>query len=189
MALYWTQVAQNLLAKMLQKPERESGVFCYKKTPSFPMKITVFGEVINLKKITTGDKFMVDKNEDSAPESDGSEVTIFDKKIESVSDNELDFQLEDFPALNTKMGVFERVLNRVERLVVVLFHKIFDEVEAATYLRLPDPEHQGRETVRNYALRSKKISYYKIGRNGLTFLKADLDMAMGRFKVQSFRDL
>ena len=109
------------------------------------MKIAVFGEVINLKKITTGDKFMVDKNEDSAPESDESEVTIFDKKIESVSDNELDFRSKEPPVLNAKLGVFERLLNRVERLVVVLFHKIFDEVEAATYLRLPDPEHQGRD--------------------------------------------
>lgn len=104
-------------------------------------------------------------------------------------DEELDFKLEDSLPLNTKVSFFEHLLNRVERLVIVLCHKIFDEVEAATYLRLPDPENRGRETIRNYALRSKKISYYKVGRNGLTFLKADLDMALNRFKVQSFRDL
>lgn len=114
-----------------------------------------------------------------------AEEYIADSDVE----NESYLLLEDFPALNTKLGVFERLLNRVERLVIVLYHKIFDEVEAAMYLRLPDPENRGRETIRNYALRSKKLSYYKIGRNGLTFLKADLDLAMGRFKVQSFRDL
>ena len=118
-----------------------------------------------------------------------SDVEIFDNKIESSNENELDFQFEESPALNLKLGIFERLLNRVERLVVVLCHKVFDEVEAASYLRLPDPEFRGRETIRNYALRSKKISYYKIGRNGLTFLKSDLDLAMDRFKVQCFRDL
>lgn len=108
---------------------------------------------------------------------------------ESDVDDELGYMFEEPLASNMKLGLFERLLNRVERLVVVLCHKIFDEVEAAAYLRLPDPETRGRETIRNYALRSKKISYYKIGRNGLTFLKADLDAALGRFKVQSFRDL
>ena len=128
-----------------------------------------------------------ENGEDSNPNGSESGVAIFENQIDEINDNELNFQFEEFPVI--KLGVFDRVLNRVERLVIVLFHKIFDEVEAAAYLRLPDPEHRGRETIRNYALRSKKISYYKIGRNGLTFLKADLDLAMGRFKVQSFRDL
>ena len=124
------------------------------------------------------------KQEDLVPIAQASEDAS-----DSSFENELDLSLEDLPTLDTKAGVFERLLTRVERLVVVLYHKIFDEVEAAMYLRLPDPENRGRETVRNYALRSKKISYYKIGRNGLTFLKADLDLAIDRFKVQSFRDL
>ncbi len=117
---------------------------------------------------------------------------VFNDDIdESFSDDEqeLAYSFEGFPAANAKLGVFERILNRVERLVVVLYHRVFDEVEAAMYLRLPDPETRGRETIRNYALRSKKLSYYKIGRNGLTFLKADLDLALDRFKVHSFRDL
>ena len=129
------------------------------------------------------------KIDDSELENKESDIVIFDNLIESSNENELDFQVEESQVSNVKLGVFERLLNRVERLVVVLFHGIFDEAEAAAYLRLPDPEHRGRETIRNYALRSKKISYYKIGRSGLTFLKADLDMALGRFKVQCFRDL
>lgn len=149
---------------------------------------------------------------------DQNQLSLFDKKIEASTDdkmqitvaedksvqhffsdtnepseadveNELEMSFEKFPIPNTNLGIFERLLNRVERLVVILYHKVFDEVEAAMYLRLPDPEHRGRETIRNYALRSKKLSYYKIGRNGLTFLKADLDLAIDRFKVHSFRDL
>ena len=130
-----------------------------------------------------------EKRDDSKLATLESQVALFENKIESASDHEVDFQFEEFPALDLKQGFFERLLNRVERLVIVLCHKIFDEAEAAAYLRLPDPENRGRETIRNYALRSKKISYYKIGRNGLTFSKADLDMALERFKVQCFRDL
>ncbi len=132
-----------------------------------------------------------DKMQISVAESKNLEAFSSDQKFSSQSDveNELELSLEDIQVPNTNLGIFERLLNRVERLVVVLYHKVFDEVEAAMYLRLPDPEHKGRETIRNYALRSKKLSYYKIGRNGLTFLKADLDLAIDRFKVHSFRDL
>lgn len=128
------------------------------------------------------------KIDGSVLENKESDIAIFDNLIESSNDNELDFPIEN-PVSEVKLGLIDRLLNRVERLVVVLFHQIFDEVEAAAYLRLPDPEHGGRETIRNYALRSKKLAYYKIGRGGLTFLKTDLDMALGRFKVQCFRDL
>lgn len=150
--------------------------------------------------------------------NDQNQLSLFDKKIETSTDdnvqilvaknksveqgfhdkelsteseveNELEISLDDFPTPIGNLGIFERLINRVERLVVVLYHKVFDEVEAAMYLRLPDPERRGRETIRNYALRSKKLTYYKIGRNGLTFLKADLDLAIDRFKVHSFRDL
>ena len=59
-------------------------------------------------------------------------------------------------------GFLDNVLERIEKLIVVLCHGLFDEVEAAMYLRLPDPYGKGRETLRNYALRTRKISYYKI---------------------------
>lgn len=132
-----------------------------------------------------------DKKQISVAESNSVEQVFPDQEFESESDveNELELSLEDFHIPNANLGIFERLINRVERLVVILYHKVFDEVEAAMYLRLPDPERRGRETIRNYALRSKKLSYYKIGRNGLTFLKADLDLAIDRFKVHSFRDL
>jgi hypothetical protein len=132
-----------------------------------------------------------DKAQASVAENKSVQQVFSDQEFTSEADveNELELSLEDFPIPNTNLGIFERLVNRVERLVVILYHKVFDEVEAAMYLRLPDPEHRGRETIRNYALRSKKLSYYKIGRNGLTFLKADLDLAIDRFKVHSFRDL
>lgn len=132
-----------------------------------------------------------DKTQTSIAENKGIQQIFNDQEFTSETDveNELELSLEDFPVPSGNLGIFERLVNRVERLVVILYHKVFDEVEAAMYLRLPDPEHRGRETIRNYALRSKKLSYYKIGRNGLTFLKADLDLAIDRFKVHSFRDL
>ncbi len=108
---------------------------------------------------------------------------LFGRRLESL----FSFQFKN--SQQSSLGIFERMFNRVERLVIILCHEIFDEVEAAMYLRIPEPETRGRETIRNYALRSKKISYHKIGRNGLTFLKSDLDKALGRFQMQSFRDL
>lgn len=132
-----------------------------------------------------------DKAQASVAENKSVQQVFSDQEFTSEADveNELELSLEDFPIPNKNLGIFERLVSRVERLVVILYHKVFDEVEAAMYLRLPDPEHRGRETIRNYALRSKKLSYYKIGRSGLTFLKADLDLAIDRFKVHSFRDL
>lgn len=132
-----------------------------------------------------------DKAQIPVAENKSVEQVFHDREFmpEADVENELELSLDDFPIPSGNLEIFERLINRVERLVVILYHKVFDEVEAAMYLRLPDPEHRGRETIRNYALRSKKLSYYKIGRNGLTFLKADLDLAIDRFKVHSFRDL
>lgn len=86
-------------------------------------------------------------------------------------------------------GLSEKILERMERLAVVLWHDKFDEVEAAMYLRLPDPHTAGAETVRYHALRSRKLSFHKIGKNGLTFTKADLDKALKLFKLESHRDI
>ena len=86
-------------------------------------------------------------------------------------------------------GLVEKVLERVERLTVILWHDNLDEVEAAMYLRLPDPYHKGAETIRYHALRTRKLSFHKVGRNGLIFSKADLDKALKNFRFESHRDL
>jgi len=86
-------------------------------------------------------------------------------------------------------GFLEKILERVERLAVILWHDKFDEVEAAMYLRLPDPFGKGAETVRYHALRTHKLSFHKVGRNGLIFTKADLDKSLKLFRFESHRDL
>lgn len=72
------------------------------------------------------------------------------------------------------LDTVNHVLNRLEQVCILLGHNYFNEVEAAKFLRLPDPEGSGKETIRNYALRHKKLSFHKVGRNGLIFQRSDL---------------
>lgn len=88
----------------------------------------------------------------------------------------------------TRQGILDRVLDRLERLAVILWSDKLDEIDAAFYLRLPDPYNKGAETIRYHALRSRKLSFHKIGKTGLTFTKADLDKALKLFKLESHRD-
>jgi len=90
---------------------------------------------------------------------------------------------------NNAFQLLERVIERAERLAVILWHDLFDEVEAAMYLRLPDPQGKGRETIRYYALRTHNLSFHKFGKNGLIFTRSDLDKALKHFKFESHRDL
>jgi len=86
-------------------------------------------------------------------------------------------------------SVFDRIFSRVERVLIVLLHEYLSEVEAASYLRLSDPEGEGRSTIRNYALRSKTLTFAKIGRNGLIFSKTDLDNFLRSKKVITHQDV
>lgn len=82
---------------------------------------------------------------------------------------------EDENTKSFSLNVVEEIFRNVERIQILLKHNIFNEIEAAYFLRLPNPETEGRKTIRNYALRSKKLSYIKIGRNGLTFSRKNLE--------------
>lgn len=66
------------------------------------------------------------------------------------------------------------IFKRIEQVCILLGHDFFNEVEAARFLRLPDPENSGKEVIRNYALRHKKLTFHKVGRNGLIFQRKDL---------------
>lgn len=83
------------------------------------------------------------------------------------------------------LDLADRILNRVEQVCILLGHDYFNEIEAAKFLRIPDPCNVGRETVRNYAIRWKKISYHKVGRNGLIFHRADLENFLKNQKTES----
>ena len=99
-------------------------------------------------------------------------------------------QLEDEKETKKKLSsVFDRIFNRVERILVILQHEYLSEVEAASYLRLSDPEGEGKNTIRNYALRAKILAFAKIGRNGLIFTKTDLDNFLRSKRVISHRDV
>lgn len=89
----------------------------------------------------------------------------------------------------TLSSVIDRIFNRIERILIILQHEYLSEVEAASYLRLSDPDGEGRDTIRNYALRSKTLTFAKIGRNGLIFTKTDLDNFLRAKKVMSHRDV
>jgi len=114
-------------------------------------------------------------------ESESSEPSLFLNRIDEKSQkNSINDPIQEF---------LENALDRLERLAVILLHDNFDEVEAAMYLRLPDPFGKGLETIRYHALRSRKLSFHKVGKNGLIFTKADLDKALKLFKLESHRDL
>jgi hypothetical protein len=98
-------------------------------------------------------------------------------------------QSQKIPFNNAVQGLLEKSFERMERLAVILWHDKFDEIEAAMYLRLPDPYNTGAETIRYHALRTRKLAFHKVGKSGLIFSRADLDKALKLFKLESHRDL
>ena len=85
--------------------------------------------------------------------------------------------------------MFEKTLERIERLTVILWHDKFDEIEAVMYLRLPEPYNAGAETIRYHAFRTRKLPFHKVSKNGLIFSRADLDKALKLFKFETHRDV
>ncbi|MBL6988674.1 MAG: helix-turn-helix domain-containing protein [Bacteriovoracaceae bacterium] len=110
-------------------------------------------------------------------------------KQDSLFDNLIKIPLTDEDKTPIVLSFIESLLDKYIKLQIILKHDIFNEVEAATYLRLSDPQGAGRNTIRNYALRSKMLSFYQIGRNGLTFTKSDLDNFLNSRKVKGYREL
>ena len=85
--------------------------------------------------------------------------------------------------------IIDHVFNRIEQLQIIKKGEVFNETEAAIFLRLPNPESSGRQSIRYYALKVKQLSYLKIGRDGLLFTKSDLENFLENQKVQSYRNL
>lgn len=86
------------------------------------------------------------------------------------------------------LNVVNNVFDRIEQICVLLFNDFLNEEEAARYLRLVDPKNKGSATLRNYALRSKKLSFAKVGRTGLLFNKKDLNKLFDLMKAESFKN-
>lgn len=83
------------------------------------------------------------------------------------------------------LDVVDRIFDRIEQICSLMCNEYLNEEEAARFLRLTDPKNKGRLTIRNYALRSKKLSFAKIGRTGLLFKKKDLEKLFDLLKAEN----
>ena len=86
---------------------------------------------------------------------------------------------------NDLLGLLDHFFQKLELICILKSHDYFNEGEAAMFLRLPDPFVKGKDTIRNYALRHKKLSYYKVGRDGLIFKREDLVKFLNHQKSES----
>ena len=70
--------------------------------------------------------------------------------------------------------------NRIE-VIIALNHCVFNEREAAFYCRC------SVDSIRYHALRSRKLTFCDFTREGLVFLKSDLDSFLLSARKQSYR--
>jgi len=122
---------------------------------------------------------------------------IRDKKDESNNSSELFDNLDIENKLNekneTKGGtsvpsLVENIFNRLEGVCLLLWGEYLNEEDVARLFRLPDPCGKGKNTIRNYALRSKKLPYAKAGRHGLLFHRKDCDKLFSALRSESLND-
>jgi hypothetical protein len=66
-------------------------------------------------------------------------------------------------------------------MVVALHHHVFNENEAAFYCRC------GVDSIRYHALRSRKLTFCDFTKDGLIFLKPDLDAFLHQTRKQGVR--
>ena len=78
----------------------------------------------------------------------------------------------------TSNGLFE---NQID-MYIALNHHVFNEREAAFYCRC------NIDSIRYHALRSRKLTFCDFSKQGLIFLKDDLDRFLQSERKQSFRD-
>ncbi len=83
---------------------------------------------------------------------------------------------------------FDSIFNRLERVCLLLWGDFFNEEDVARLFRLPDPAGKGKETIRNYALRSKKLPFAKAGRHGLLFHRKDCEKLFHSLRNESLND-
>ncbi|MGK5083242.1 hypothetical protein WDW37_08040 [Bdellovibrionota bacterium FG-1] len=83
-------------------------------------------------------------------------------------------------------GPLSKLLSLFDKFMVlqlVLRHHVFNENEAAAYCRC------SRESIHYHATRSRKLTFLKFSKEGLIFLKKDLDTFLDNARVEGFRDL
>lgn len=120
-------------------------------------------------------------------QKDGGSLKLFTNEIQRQLEDENSTLSGNFTAF--VKDVLKYFFDRYEQLEIRRKSDVFSETEAAIYLRLPDPECAGKNSIRYYALQSKQLSYVKVGRDGLLFMKSDLESFLNNQKVTSHRDL
>ena len=70
--------------------------------------------------------------------------------------------------------------NRIE-VMIALNHHVFNEKEAAFYCRC------SVDSIRYHALRSRKLTFCDFTKEGLVFLKSDLDIFLQCSRKQNYR--
>ncbi len=98
--------------------------------------------------------------------------------MENDKKTSLIFDPDDSRPKTVSDSIFD---NRIS-LDLILKLSIFNEREAAMYLRT------GIETIRYHALRSRKLKYARISKNGLVFRKQDLDELIDNSVIENHRD-
>ena len=84
----------------------------------------------------------------------------------------------DLESVNHNQGVlFE---NRIE-VMIALNHHVFNEKEAAFYCRC------SVDSIRYHALRSRKLTFCDFTKDGLVFVKTDLDTFLLGTRKQGYR--
>ena len=88
----------------------------------------------------------------------------------------------DIKSIETSPSNGRRVLleNRIE-WIVALNHNVFNESEAAIYCRCSS------DSIRYHALRSRKLIFCDFSREGLVFLKQDLDSFLQSSRKKNHR--
>ena len=76
----------------------------------------------------------------------------------------------------------DQFFDKFNMLQLILRHTVFNVSEAAFYCRTPE------ECIRYHALRSRKLTYLKITKDGLVFLKSDLDQFLSDARTMNYRD-
>jgi len=71
---------------------------------------------------------------------------------------------------------------KYKTLQIVLRHTVFNEREAAEYCRC------SLESIRYHAIRTKKLPCLRFTKEGLVFLKDDLDSFLRAVRAENYRD-
>ncbi len=122
--------------------------------------------------------------------NEGAKAPLSNTLFDNLNDSKKTVDENDLKNIEglKRPSIIDSIFNRLERVCLLLWGDFFNEVDVARLFRLPDPEGKGKDTIRNYALRSKKLPFAKAGRNGLLFHREDCEKLFHSLRNESFDD-